>query len=56
MAQPSPAKPKASLETVLSRKTVLVPDHGEGPFFVRPPWHVIGKKHPIIALPSHHLA
>jgi hypothetical protein len=27
MAQPSPAKPKASLETVVSRKTVLVPGH-----------------------------
>jgi hypothetical protein len=26
MAEPSPAKPKASLETVVSRKTVLV--HG----------------------------
>jgi hypothetical protein len=27
MAQPSPAKPKASLETVVSRKTVLAPGH-----------------------------
>jgi hypothetical protein len=27
MAEPSPAKPKASLETVASRTTVLVPGH-----------------------------
>jgi hypothetical protein len=27
MAEPSPAKPKARLETLVSRKTVLVPGH-----------------------------
>jgi hypothetical protein len=36
MAQPSPAKPKASLETALTRKTVLVPGMREEPKKSRP--------------------